>query len=1033
MRLLSDSKKYLPLLAVVFSLFLLGVGSSDEGLRDVINPNTVEDTRSSDKEIIDMFGGENCGDGLVQQNEDCDPPGLVEEGGVGAGACSSNKVQVKECSQDCQWKKTCKPGSICGNGVVEASAGEKCDDGDLNGTYGNCADGCNGPFIKSCGNGSLDTTDQNNNPLEVCDTVNGVCTGPNGETADKREPCSIYATSSLNSCASDCQSRGNYCGDGVRQQAFEECDDGNNNDEDKCRNDCTVNEEQVSGEPRCGNGIVDDNETCDEGDENGQRCTPNYGESCTYCSNDCQNILTVDSGDFCGNSNIDQFGTNNSGRPIFERCDINNKGETLAPVGYWAGGDKGWVTTQIALVLDLSGSIDYSRLKNNLNKLVEKQKNAAIAVVAYQGTRKNPNQVRIELPFSADINTVKSALGNLNANGGYEQVYQALDLTSGLDWKEGTKKGIILVVDEEVDGSYGEDINEQCDYIEDKADSLIGQDITFYTVTDNDNSQACSQELENDIPTNSDGDNFNLNESWNNHLEDISRDIGSKQATKVECPDKGSYNCTNQCRALEDNCVECVKYNKKDSVPYIATLNPLIVGNEDNYYDTSGGGDEEARWGAGEGGSLSSYDQYVVSYRINPPSQNDRNTAKYRADWGPVLGYTKLARQPKGSNISGNRKPSEFKPLWISYNASPSRNRTGWSLESDKLCQNEYGILFSPNYITNNNDKNYVQQDNHPKGDVFSYPVGGESGKIKNSYVTSPAVPPSTMRVVVEWTDKESREFSNQGGLSLRGKFTGALYSQRISSGNSRVKYSPNDPLQLICNDMTTNTINNSDYWYPTGCNPYTASSTNMFVHEIGGTDDFSKNVQSMTIENLDLMLEEDGEQAAFYVKPIGSSIQPFQDGNLKVSIYTYHENQEPLHSIYKPTYQFEIKEATTSQNPRAPYWHAFNIMNVNCKGQDTWAIANRNNEIITPGHSDHGKIITRSKDIKKTTKVQTSDYDCSKLSNLDYYNAYTQGNFSYSAISTSGGSGGNNYWSVYGNNIFLDSNLFMNINVNSN
>jgi len=71
------------------------------------------------------------------------------------------------------------------------------------------------------------------------------------------------------------------CGDGY-VDAGEECDDGNTNNLDECRNDCTV--------PFCGDGILDAGEQCDDGNNadgdgcsamctwefGGDGCTPGY-------------------------------------------------------------------------------------------------------------------------------------------------------------------------------------------------------------------------------------------------------------------------------------------------------------------------------------------------------------------------------------------------------------------------------------------------------------------------------------------------------------------------------------------------------------------------------------------------------------------------------------------------------------------------------------------------------------------------------------------------------------------------------------
>jgi cysteine-rich repeat protein len=56
----------------------------------------------------------------------------------------------------------------------------------------------------------------------------------------------------------------------------------------------------VAGAPICGDGKVDAGEACDRGADNGLSCTPNYGGKCTYCSNDCRNVIDVQSQQYCG-------------------------------------------------------------------------------------------------------------------------------------------------------------------------------------------------------------------------------------------------------------------------------------------------------------------------------------------------------------------------------------------------------------------------------------------------------------------------------------------------------------------------------------------------------------------------------------------------------------------------------------------------------------------------------------------------------------------------------------------------------------
>ena len=134
-------------------------------------------------------------------------------------------------------------GEVCGDGVVTRS--ETCDEGDLNGSgYGACAADCTpGP---RCGDG-LVQADGN----EACD---------NGLNVDR------YSTSAA-ACGPGC-TRPSFCGDAVVDAAFgEECDDGvNDNAYGGCSDTCHFGQ-------RCGDGVVNGPEECDDGNRvNGDGC-----------------------------------------------------------------------------------------------------------------------------------------------------------------------------------------------------------------------------------------------------------------------------------------------------------------------------------------------------------------------------------------------------------------------------------------------------------------------------------------------------------------------------------------------------------------------------------------------------------------------------------------------------------------------------------------------------------------------------------------------------------------------------------------
>jgi hypothetical protein len=59
-----------------------------------------------------------------------------------------------------------------------------------------------------------------------------------------------------------------------------------------------------------------------------------------------------------------------------------------------------------------------------------------------------------------------------------------------------------------------------------------------------------------------------------------------------------------------------------------------------------------------------------------------------------------------------------------------------------------------------------------------------------------------------------------------------------------------------------------------------------------------------------------------------GQPITRYANSDIQVEVYTYHAGQDPLNSIYKPTYTFSIRNAVRGQAGDA-YWHVFNIVRV--------------------------------------------------------------------------------------------------------
>lgn len=85
--------------------------------------------------------------------------------------------------------------------------------------------------------------------------------------------------------------------------------------------------------PYCGDSTVNQpSEECDLGVDNGNICTPSYGQSCEYCSQSCT-LITID-GPYCGDGNLDDGeecdeGQNNGSLTCSSECTIPVSGMDL--------------------------------------------------------------------------------------------------------------------------------------------------------------------------------------------------------------------------------------------------------------------------------------------------------------------------------------------------------------------------------------------------------------------------------------------------------------------------------------------------------------------------------------------------------------------------------------------------------------------------------------------------------------------------------------------------------------------------------
>ncbi|MCR4256784.1 MAG: Ig-like domain-containing protein, partial [Candidatus Uhrbacteria bacterium] len=149
-------------------------------------------------------GGNICGDGVIGSAETCEFGSTQPVACTVAGGAAGTKLQIcDDCQRFIDGPDTrCVVDVQCGNGRVDA--GETCDDGALNGSYGRCNRTCTG-YDAFCGDGGR-------SPGETCDrgTLNG-------------EYCRSSCDTSV-SCSLSCTGLGPRCGDARVDEGFEDCD-----------------------------------------------------------------------------------------------------------------------------------------------------------------------------------------------------------------------------------------------------------------------------------------------------------------------------------------------------------------------------------------------------------------------------------------------------------------------------------------------------------------------------------------------------------------------------------------------------------------------------------------------------------------------------------------------------------------------------------------------------------------------------------------------------------------------------------------
>jgi cysteine-rich repeat protein len=189
-------------------------------------------------------GVEECDDGNSFNSDDCAEcttafcgDGYVQEG---VEMCDdANDVEDDDCTSSCV-------SSLCGDGVIQGN--EQCDDGNLIDSdacpsscqLAFCGDGFEQAGVEACDDGNLETDDGCISPF----CVDAFC--GDGYIWAGMETCDDNNMDDTDACPSCAPA---FCGDGFTYVGMEECDDANMDDSDFCNSDCT------------GNGFYDDFES----------------------------------------------------------------------------------------------------------------------------------------------------------------------------------------------------------------------------------------------------------------------------------------------------------------------------------------------------------------------------------------------------------------------------------------------------------------------------------------------------------------------------------------------------------------------------------------------------------------------------------------------------------------------------------------------------------------------------------------------------------------------------------------------------
>jgi cysteine-rich repeat protein len=288
------------------ALLCILFGCSEGGNSDIPAPKCARDT----------CGPSKCGDGVRQAGEECDDGNHIDGDG-----CES------DCRRTCSTDVQCDDGEPC-NGAETCSA-QRCGAGAPLAEGAPCGDGkfcvrgvC---LTASCGDGlkqaGEECDDGNVNPDDGCSNACRFTCASNdpSRNCSANECAGLSCIEATHTCGgtplpdgASCRGGSGYCTSGVcqtpqcgnrRTEPGEQCDDGNSNDDDGCKRDCTFTC-AVDGD--CDDASTCTRDTCDKTHACSRSADPaTAGQPCNVGSivGRCEGGFCVPPG--CGNAVLD--------------------------------------------------------------------------------------------------------------------------------------------------------------------------------------------------------------------------------------------------------------------------------------------------------------------------------------------------------------------------------------------------------------------------------------------------------------------------------------------------------------------------------------------------------------------------------------------------------------------------------------------------------------------------------------------------------------------------------------------------------